>query len=237
MKPDVVKAAVLAAVMVGASLLALAMTPRHHLADEQLREKLDQIVPTAFAGWQVDRSIIPVPPSPDVQQVLDATYDETLARTYRDRFGRRVMLSLAYGRNQHKGMNTHRPEICYPAQGFKLELAGQADALPYGRRSLPVTRVVAAQGGRHEPITYWLLVGNELTRFGYAQRWSAVRHGLRGIIPDGVLVRVSTIEPDNAVAFQTHDQFIRDLLDAVGPARLPRLIGTAAANPVANTSP
>jgi EpsI family protein len=232
MAADLRKAALFALAMVAASLLALAMTPRHHLADAQVRERLDQIVPTSFGGWQVDRSIVPVPPSPDVQQVLDATYDETLARTYRDRLGRRVMLSLAYGRNQHKGMNTHRPEICYPAQGFKLELAGQADELPYQARRLPITRVVAAQGGRHEPITYWLLVGDELTRFGYAQRWSAVRYGLRGIIPDGVLVRVSTIEPDNAVAFQTQDQFIRDLLDAVGPARLPRLIGTASANPL-----
>ena len=141
MAADLRKAALFALAMVAASLLALAMTPRHHLADAQVRERLDQIVPTSFGGWQVDRSIVPVPPSPDVQQVLDATYDETLARTYRDRLGRRVMLSLAYGRNQHKGMNTHRPEVCYPAQGFKLELAGRADdATPFVWLSLEPMR-------------------------------------------------------------------------------------------------
>ncbi|MGS0759311.1 exosortase C-terminal domain/associated protein EpsI, partial [Roseateles sp. GG27B] len=52
--------------------------------------------------------------------MLDATYDETLAMTFKNAAGERVMLSLAYGRNQHKGMITHRPEICYPAPGFKL---------------------------------------------------------------------------------------------------------------------
>lgn len=227
MSPDLRKAAVLAAAMGAASLLAVAMTPHRHLADAHPREKLAELLPTSFGDWRIDRSILPVPPSPDVQQVLDATYDETLARTYRDALGRRVMLSVAYGRNQHKGMNTHRPEVCYPAQGFKLEQGGQAGELDFKGRALPVTRVVAAMPGRHEPITYWLLVGDELTRFGYAQRWAAIRYGVRGDIPDGVLVRVSSIEPDNAAAFQLHDQFIRDMLGAVAPGRLPRLIGSA----------
>ena len=126
MSPDLRKAAWLASAMLAASLMAMAMTPHRHLADAHPREKLAELLPTSFGDWRVDRSILPVPPSPDVQQVLDATYDETLARTYRDALGRRVMLSVAYGRNQHKGMNTHRPEVCYPAQGFKLEQGGQA---------------------------------------------------------------------------------------------------------------
>lgn len=223
--PELRKAALLAGAMAAASLLAVAMTPRQHLADAHLRERMDQVVPTAFGDWQVDRSIVPVPPSPDVQQVVDATYDETVARTYRDRQGRRVMLSLAYGRNQHKGMNTHRPEVCYPAQGFKLEQSGQPGQIDLQGRRLDVTRVVAAMGGRHEPITYWLLVGDTVTPFGYTQRWATIRYGLRGVIPDGVLVRVSSIERDNDTAFQLQERFIRDMLAAVGPARLPRLIG------------
>jgi EpsI family protein len=227
--PELKKAALLASALVAAALLAVAMTPRHFLADTHSRERLDQVVPSAFGDWQVDRSIVPVPPSPDVQQVVDATYDETVARTYRDRQGHRVMLSLAYGRNQHKGMNTHRPEVCYPAQGFKLEQSGQPGQIELQGRALKVTRVVAAMGGRHEPITYWLLVGDTITPFGYAQRWTAIRYGLQGVIPDGVLVRVSSIERDNAEAFQLHERFIRDMLGAVGPARLPRLIGQLAA--------
>jgi EpsI family protein len=209
-----------------AALLAVAMTPRHYMADDQPRLRLEQLVPTAFGAWQVDRTIYPVPPSPDVQRVIDATYDETVGRTYRDRAGRQVMLSMAYGRNQHKGMNTHRPEICYPAQGFRLEQSGQPGRIDYRGHPIEVTRLVATQGGRHEPITYWLLVGHGITQFGYPQRWAAIRYGVRGVIPDGVLVRVSSIERDNEAAFRLHEQFIRELLDAVGPGGQSRLIGT-----------
>ncbi len=226
MTADLRKAVVFAVAMCCAALLAVAMTPRRYMADEQAREKLGQLVPTSFGAWQIDRTIYPVPPSPDVQQVIDATYDETVARTYRDRGGHQIMLSLAYGRNQHKGMNTHRPEICYPAQGFRLEQSGQPGRIDYRGRSIEVTRLVATQGGRREPITYWLLVGDGITRFGYPQRWAAIRYGVHGVIPDGVLVRVSSIERDNDAAFRLQEQFIRDLLDAVGPTRLSRLIGT-----------
>ena len=30
------------------------------------------------------------------------------------------MLSMAYGDDQRGGLQAHRPEVCYPAQGFKL---------------------------------------------------------------------------------------------------------------------
>lgn len=228
MRPDVARAGLLALVMAAASALAIAITPRTYLADQHPREKLADIVPRAFGGWQVDTSIVPVPPSPDLQQVIDATYDETLALTYRNAQGQRVMLSLAYGRNQHKGMNTHRPEVCYPAQGFKLVQGSTPGLVQAGNRSIAVTRVVAAMGPRNEPITYWLLVGDQITHFGYPQRQVAMRYGLQGIIPDGVLVRVSSIDSDNAAAFAEQDRFIGDMLAAVAPARRDRLLGAAA---------
>jgi EpsI family protein len=224
-KPDVLRAALVAMAMVGASLVAIAMTPRHFMSDQYPREKLSDLVPRAFGDWQVDSSIIPVPPSPDLQQVLDETYDETLALTYQNRQGQRVMLSLAYGRNQHKGMNTHRPEICYPAQGFKVLQASMPGTISYAGRQIDVTRLVAAAGARNEPITYWLLVGEQITHFGYSQRKVAMRYGLQGVIPDGVLVRVSSIDADNAAAFRLQERFIRTLLTAVPPDQLPRLLG------------
>ncbi len=202
-------------------------TPTPNAARRSGRDKLAAIVPREFAQWQVDRSIIPVPPSPDLQRVLDATYDETLARTYRNAQGQRVMLSMAYGRNQHKGMNTHRPEICYPAQGFKLLSPGATAQLGSAARNIPVVRLVAGLGPRIEPITYWLLVGEHITPFGYPQRWVAIQYGLRGLIPDGVLVRVSTIDADAARAFVVHEQFITELLAALPPQHRSRLIGQA----------
>jgi EpsI family protein len=225
-RSELVRAGLLALVMAGASALAVWMTPTKYMADAHPREKLAQVVPKAFGEWTVDTSIVPVPPSPDLQKVLDETYDETLALTYRNSAGQRVMLSLAYGRNQHKGMNTHRPEVCYPAQGFRLVSGTQSTAqIALGQRQLPVNRVVAAMGPRNEPITYWLLVGDRITSFGYPQRAVAISYGLRGEIPDGVLVRVSSIDSNNAQAFELQQRFIVDMLAAVKPDRLPRLLG------------
>lgn len=227
MKAEALRAAAFALVMLAASAMAVVATPHNYMADQQARAKLADIVPPAFGDWEVDRSVIPVPPSPDLQQVLDATYDETLALTYRNRAGQRVMLSLAYGRNQHKGMNTHRPEVCYPAQGFRVVQSSVPARLRFGAREIEASRLVAELGPRHEPITYWLVVGEHITHFGYAQRAVAIGYGLRGIIPDGVLVRVSSIDRDRAAAFALQERFIGDLLESLEPMHLQRLLGAA----------
>jgi len=228
-RAEILRAAALALVMVAAAAAAVVATPHIYMADQQARAKLADIVPPSFGDWEVDRSVIPVPPSPDLQQVLDDTYDETLALTYRNRAGQRVMLSLAYGRNQHKGMNTHRPEVCYPAQGFRVVQGSVPVQLRFDGREIAATRVVAELGPRHEPITYWLVVGEHITHFGYAQRAVAIGYGLRGIIPDGVLVRVSSIDRDRAAAFALQERFIGDLLEALEPMHLQRLLGAAGA--------
>jgi EpsI family protein len=226
MKSDLIRSGVLAAVMAAACALAIAITPKVFLADLKSREKLATIVPTRFGEWQVDDSILPVPPSPDLQKVLDATYDETVALTYRNPAGEHVMLSLAYGRNQHKGMLTHRPEICYPAQGFKLSSGVSDGAIDIHGKPLPVKRLVATMGPRNEPITYWVMVGDEITQFGYPHRWVAIRYGLKGEIPDGVLVRVSSISENDSKAFALQDGFIRELLAAIPPQNRSRLLGS-----------
>lgn len=222
---DTARAALLAGVMAAACALAVAITPRVFVADLHSREKLAQIVPVKFGDWSIDNSILPVPPSPDLQKVLDATYDETVALTYKNSAGERVMLSLAYGRNQHKGMITHRPEICYPAQGFKLTGAVKDGAVDIHGRALPVKRLVATMGPRNEPITYWVMVGDEITQFGYPHRWVAIKYGLKGEIPDGVLVRVSSISDDNDKAFALQQSFIQEFLAGIDPAKRSRLLG------------
>lgn len=226
MQTDIRRALAAAFFMAVMGLAAWALAPTHFLADRHPREKLAQVIPTAFGDWQIDRSIVPVPPSPELQEVIDKTYDETLSLTYRNSSGQRIMLSLAYGRNQHKGMNTHRPEVCYPAQGFKLARGSQPARIDAVGRSIDAVQLVAEAPGRREPITYWLMVGDEITHFGYPQRLVSVRWGLSGLIPDGVLVRVSSIDKNDADAFLLQQRFIRELLGALPANRLPRLLGS-----------
>ncbi len=219
------RALLLAALMGGAAVLAERSRPRRFLADAQVRQPLAQLVPVQFGDWRLDPSVAPLLPNPQQQQVIADTYDEVLALSFRNSRRQLVMLSLAYGRNQHKGMLTHRPEVCYPAQGFQLEQGVFDATVALDHGTLPVKRLVASQGHRHEPISYWVVVADELTAFGYPHRWVALRYGLQGLIPDGVLVRVSSLSADNAQGFALQADFIRDWTRALSPSARLRLLG------------
>lgn len=210
--------------MLAASGLALALRPTQKIADQAERIHLETMIPARLDGWQVDTTIIPLQPPPDLQAVIAETYDQTLARTYVNGAGERIMLSLAYGGAQREDMNTHRPEVCYPAQGFQLR-STRPDRLPVLGRELPLHRVVASLGNRYEPITYWVVVGDELTEFGLRHKLTTLKYGLTGRIPDGMLIRVSSIDRDEGHAFQLQDQFIQSMLAALTAKDQVRLLG------------
>ena len=48
---------------------------------------------------------------------------------------------------------------------------------------------------------------------------------LTGRVPDGLLVRVSSIDGDPAAAFAAHDRFVADLVAALSAADRARFIG------------
>jgi EpsI family protein len=112
------------------------------------------------------------------------------------------------------------------AAGMVLFLRGtEPGTVMSAGQAVPVQRLVTAMGSRNEPITYWLMVGERITEFGYAQRWATIQYGIRGKVPDGVLVRVSSIDSDNTAAFLLHERFIQDLLQSLSPAHRARLLG------------
>ena len=137
-------------------------TPGLHGGPAQTREAGGDRA-LAFGDWEVDRSVIPGAAQPRPAAGSGRHLRRDAGADLPQPRGQRVMLSLAYGRNQHKGMNTHRPEVCYPAQGFRLVRIGARAYSLRGQATSPVTRVVAAEGARNEPITYWLLVGESIT--------------------------------------------------------------------------
>ena len=215
----------LMALMVAASGLAVAVRPTHKIADQAERISLEKMIPAQFGEWRVDNSIVPIEPAPELRAVIAQTYDQTLSKTFVDTAGNRIMLSLAYGGNQHEGMNTHRPEVCYPAQGFEL-LSSRPDNMTVLGRTLPLHRVVARMGQRNEPISYWVVVGDELTEFGIKHKLITLKYGITGRIPDGMLVRVSSIDRDEQHAYRLQDKFITAMLSALSDQDRARLLGT-----------
>jgi EpsI family protein len=217
--------------MVLTAVATHALTPSTRLAATRERFDLAAAIPAQFAGWSVDHAIAPVAPNPDSQAALDRIYDQTLARSYIDAAGQRVMLSIAYGGDQSKALQLHLPEICYVAQGFQIVQKGEGVlASPFG--PLPVKRLVARADARNEPITYWITVGDQATRAGFAQKLQLLAYGLSGKIPDGMLVRISTIDRDVPAAYRIQDAFSTALLVALTPQSRARLLGQRAAAPV-----
>jgi EpsI family protein len=90
---------------------------------------------------------------------------------------------------------------------------------------LPVKRLVARLDRRNEPITYWITIGDKAVMSGIEQKLQRLAYGLSGKIPDGMLVRVSTIQANEDDAYRVQDRFVTDMLDVMAPKDRARLLG------------
>lgn len=220
------KAVLLVLGMSGAAALAHVGVPRTKIAD-QWDTDLETMFPKEFGDWQVDRSMPVILPAPDVQAKLDAIYNQVLARTYVNRkSGERVMLSVAYGGDQSDGLNAHLPEVCYPAQGFELT-GKQGGELVLDGRKVPVQRLITQLGGRHEPVTYWMTLGETVAAGRTERKLAQMRYGLRGLVPDGMLVRVSSIDRDDRAGFAVQGRFLAEMASVLAPDVVNRVLGAA----------
>ena len=201
-------------IMLAAAGLALALTPRLKVADQGLKINLEVMVPKQFGEWKLDETVAPIMFSPDVQAGLDKIYNQMVNRTYINSQGEQIMLSIAYGGEQSYSMQVHRPEMCYPAQGFQVGEMSKG-LIDVGGVKLPVMKLVATQGPRIEPITYWVMMGDSAVRGNMEQHLARLKYGLTGKIPFGILIRVSTISANEAQSYRTEEQFVRDMLGAM----------------------
>jgi EpsI family protein len=217
-----------ALLLFSASGLAHITRPTVHLADQQAKVDLEALFPKEFGSWRVDASQPVSIVSPDVEAQLKSLYAQTVTRTYVGSQGERIMLSVAYGGDQSDATRAHRPDVCYPVQGF--DILSNVDArIDVGEIELPVRHMLAKQGQRYEPVTFWFVVGEHIAVSGQQQKLAQLRYGVRGIIPDGMLVRVSSIDRNTATAYQGQARFIADMRAAMPqPARL-RVFGSAPA--------
>ena len=220
---------VLAGLMACAAVAGMVARPSARPSGEAPKYVLEQIVPARFGGWQEMRHPTAQVVNPQTQQLLDKLYSQLLTRTYVNRDGYRIMVSLAYGDDQRGGLQAHMPEVCYPAQGFKVLTQARQDLVtPYG--SIPAQRLSTSLSSRQEPVTYWFNFGDRALQGGsrFERRLIELRFGLTGQVPDGLLFRVSSIDGDTARAWRMHDEFVRDLLAALPAQDRTRLSGLSA---------
>lgn len=222
---SLIRAAVVCGLMLGISALSVLATPEARFSDTRAAFDLNTAVPESFGDWQFDRLSIPLPPSPDQQAVLDAIYDQILSRTYINNQGQRIMLSITYGSRQNQQLRAHRQEVCYSAQGFKISGLEHLE-LPVLGVQVPVTRMVATQSNRIEPVTYWFTMGDTVVRSYLDRELLQLKFALSGFVPDGYLIRISSINPDSSKAFASHAAFANELMSHVDGDLRKRLIGS-----------
>lgn len=208
------------------SLLTVVATPAKVTLVRRADIDLEKMVPQQIGDWHIDPNVAPLQLSPEMQKGLNELYSQTLARTYVNQAGDLVMLSLAYGGDQSGNLSLHKPEHCYGAQGFEISHFNR-DNFRFADGDFPVTRLLAVRGQRSEPITYWTTVGDKVVRNGVDQKLQKLRYAMTGKIPDGLLLRVSTIDSDEEHAYHIEDAFIRAMLDAMQPNDRARVTGMA----------
>jgi EpsI family protein len=209
------------------ALASHAMTPRQRMADARNHD-LEHLIPARFAGWtQVPMHNIVVP-DPARQRLENKLYSATLTRVYQNAKGEAVMLVVAYGSDQSDALQLHRPEVCYAASGYDVGPVRRDDVW-LGGHELRITRVPTRDANGREPVSYWMRVGNRVVGGTLDRQLAKLSLGLAGVIPDGVLVRVSTREAsaEPAKAYAMEDAFIGALLSSLDAPTRALLLGNA----------
>lgn len=215
---------VLAGLSVLGSGLGMAMKPARAVRKDKPSEfDLEKVVPRQFGEWKE----LPMPVqavNPQTQEILERIYSQTMGRSYVNASGYMIMLALSYGADQRGTMEAHMPEVCYPAQGFKVHV-NQPGQLTTPRGDISVKRLATQMGTRHEPLTYWFTIGSANVQSRTDKRIAELRMALTGQVPDGLLFRVSSIDEDQTRAWRMQELFVNDLLSSVPDATRIRLAG------------
>jgi len=213
----------IAVLMCAASIGAVVARPETQAAGQGPTFSLEAIVPKHFGKWHEEPQQFVQLVNPQQQAALDAAYSQILERVYVNADGYRIMLSVAYGSDHRGSFRTHEPEYCYPGAGFALHRREVLQLeTPFGE--IPVRRLFTSKGPRVEPVTYWIKVGDKAV-LPSQSKLVELSYILTRRVPDGMLFRVSSIDPDQTRANRLHDEFINQLLQAVSPIERKRLSG------------
>lgn len=216
-------------IMLVSAYLAYFLTPKKNMTDQHNQIVLTDAIPKKFKDWVMLEDSV-TQSSPEVQEALNKLYSQMLVRSYTNTKGQSVMLLIAYGSKQTRELQAHRQELCYAGQGFTIR-GVEYSTLALFNRPVNITRVEAEKENRYEPLTYWFTLGGGVVRsMGFERIVTQLKYGLMGIVPDGYLIRVSTLNLDKKAAYALQAEFATDLINSVDASVRDRLIGVAHQN-------
>jgi EpsI family protein len=182
------------------------------------------VIPLQFGDWEEDKAQVSSVVNPTTEAALKEIYAQTLSRTYVNRSGERIMLSIAYGTDQSDNLSVHFPEGCYVGQGFGVTPT-EFEKISTTFGEIPAARLVANMYTRIEPVTYWIVVGDKVVTTSWDMKKVKLAYSLKGLIPDATLMRVSSITPDRAAGYRLQQEFVDQMLKALTPAQRSHFAG------------
>lgn len=218
--------------MLGVVGLGQVLYPRRHV-DPLTTSQFEALFPHQMGQWSyAAASGLVLPPQDQLSKML---YEQLLTRIYTlDDAGtgpeelddtNAVMLLAAYSSTQEGRLQVHRPEVCYPAAGFTI-LNTRSVSIPVGNGlTIPARFLVTERGPRVENVLYWTRVGNNMPLRWAEQRIDMAIDNLKGMVPDGLLGRVSMISSDADASLERLQSFFQSMLGALKPPGRKMLIG------------
>jgi EpsI family protein len=215
---------VIGATLAGASAVGYAAQPK--VVNPRIANRtFESWIPEKIGPWLLQGTSGVVLPPPDAMS--DRLYDNLVTRVYRGPDAAAVMMLIAYNYKQDGVLQLHRPEFCYPAGGYRLSSTVPV-TLGLGRgREIPARAFTAVSATQTEQVLYFTRLGRSFPRSWADQRLSVIWANLHGQIPDGAMMRVSLLDPDQAHALEVLRGFLAMFFEGT-PARLHHmLIGEA----------
>jgi EpsI family protein len=231
MRINPIQATLVSIAVMATAVFAQVLTPRELMANATSSLDLEKAIPRQFGRWTYEPSVglvTPTDPEDFVETNTDEKkiYSKELGRGYRDRDGNVVMLLIAYGPVQNSRLKSHLPELCYTAAGFRVSNKSSAEiAYNSDAQALKISRLITNRETRFEPVSYWIRLGNDVATGNLDNSFLRLKYGLRGLVPDGALVRVSIVGLPPDQSFKIQDEFLVDLLRSVDPITRKFLVG------------
>ena len=200
-------------VLAGSLLLAVTaastvLKPRRMFASIT-HDELSAVIPKQVGAYRfASSSGLVLPPRDELSEKL---YDQVLTRVYVAPGKLPIMALFAYGSVQNLSLELHRPDECYPQQGFNIT---EPEILPlvFGGHRIPASILAAHRpDGYVEQVIFWSRIGDQFPSNRTAQSLLVAQENFAGRMPDGLLVRLSVPTADTAAAIAATDEYLTEM--------------------------
>jgi EpsI family protein len=188
--------------------------------------RLDHIVPSVLRGW-TSRDVSDQFAPQTADSLVAKLYGETIGRIYTDTAsGVDVLMLMAHGDVQSNELQLHRPEVCFPAFGWRIDSSDPVELPLAPHVTLPARKLLCRLEDTQLSAIYWTRLGEYFPKSGNEQRLDRVRAALDGYVPDGLLARFSVQGLEPKLAFDAMIRLVAELVTAVAPSARAPLIGS-----------